>query len=190
MLNTLYQHVYVQNNLKMTTNHYHIPHIKIYYTIYSISTSYHTSSTTIYTMAPVKLDYKDSLTNQVYTLHYGRNAHENWELFDAAEPDDLWFHIDDLPSAHVYLEVSKEDPSDAAIEFAAKLVLTRTPKAGSVKGKKSITIINLGSPSSSRLIAKVVYCPRSNLAKGKSPGEILIHDPKRLSRVSIKLPPA
>ena len=129
-------------------------------------------------MAPVKLSYTDdlrcnSLTNQVYTLHYGKNAHENWELFDAAEPDDLWFHLDDLPSAHVYLEVSKEEPSDAAIEFAARLVLTRTPKAVNTTKAKKITVI---------------YCPRSNLAKGKSPGEILIHDSKLLSRISMKLP--
>ncbi len=125
-------------------------------------------------MSPVKLSFTDNAASTTYTLHYGRNAAENWELYDSAEADDLWFHLDDCPSAHVYLQVSKEDPSEAALQYAARLVLQRTPK------------VNQGNPKIKKV--NVIYCSRSNLKKGKSAGEILILQPKQLSSISVEVP--
>lgn len=35
------------------------------------------------------------------TFYIGRNARENFEIIDAAGPEDLWFHADDSSSCHV-----------------------------------------------------------------------------------------
>lgn len=125
-------------------------------------------------MASITLSYTDQDTKRTYTLQYGRNAAENWQLFDDAESDDLWFHIDDLPSAHVYLQASKDGPSQSAIDYAASLLLHRSPKA-------------VASTSTSKKAKKipVIYTPRSNLAKGRSVGEVLIKDLNLLFRISI-----
>lgn len=37
------------------------------------------------------------------TITIGGNAEENWKIIDAANQNDLWFHLEDHPSAHVIL---------------------------------------------------------------------------------------
>ena len=39
-----------------------------------------------------------------YTISIGKNKEENWQLIDASEPNDIWFHIDNQPSCHVVLK--------------------------------------------------------------------------------------
>jgi predicted ribosome quality control (RQC) complex YloA/Tae2 family protein len=39
-----------------------------------------------------------------YIIAIGRNKEENWQLIDASNPDDVWFHIDNQPSCHVVLK--------------------------------------------------------------------------------------
>ena len=36
-------------------------------------------------------------------IRIGKNKHHNWELIDAAEPHDIWFHVADAPSSHCIL---------------------------------------------------------------------------------------
>eukprot|EP00339_Tiarina_fusa_P019624 CAMPEP_0117083998 /NCGR_PEP_ID=MMETSP0472-20121206/59128_1 /TAXON_ID=693140 ORGANISM="Tiarina fusus, Strain LIS" /NCGR_SAMPLE_ID=MMETSP0472 /ASSEMBLY_ACC=CAM_ASM_000603 /LENGTH=187 /DNA_ID=CAMNT_0004812827 /DNA_START=61 /DNA_END=621 /DNA_ORIENTATION=+ len=40
-----------------------------------------------------------------YTLYMGRDKFENEELIKYGWPEDVWFHVDDLSSAHVYLRM-------------------------------------------------------------------------------------
>lgn len=42
-----------------------------------------------------------------YTMQIGQNAQDNFDLIDASESQDIWFHLDDLPSPHVVLKVLK-----------------------------------------------------------------------------------
>ena len=37
------------------------------------------------------------------TLFMGRDKHENEDLIRWGWPEDVWFHVDKLSSAHVYL---------------------------------------------------------------------------------------
>ena len=37
----------------------------------------------------------------------GKNAHDNDRLFDEAEDDDIWFHLSDYPSAHLWVKNHK-----------------------------------------------------------------------------------
>lgn len=56
-------------------------------------------------------------------------------------PEDVWFHVDKVSSAHVYLRLgpgqSLEDVPVAVIEDAAQLV-----KANSITGTGNVTIFN------------------------------------------------
>jgi len=44
--------------------------------------------------------YIDAIKSDV-TFTIGGNAQENFDIIDAANPNDIWFHLDSLPSEHV-----------------------------------------------------------------------------------------
>ncbi|KAM4787466.1 coiled-coil domain-containing protein 25, partial [Cyanocitta cristata] len=52
----------------------------------------------------------------VYTIYMGKDKYENEDLIKYGWPEDVWFHVDKLSSAHVYLRLHKSDPG-AAGEF-------------------------------------------------------------------------
>lgn len=39
----------------------------------------------------------------------GKDKYENEKLIKYFFPEDVWFHVDDLSSAHVYLRLQKEE---------------------------------------------------------------------------------
>jgi predicted ribosome quality control (RQC) complex YloA/Tae2 family protein len=41
--------------------------------------------------------------NNEYTIYVGQNKTENWQLIDASEKTDIWFHVEGAPSCHVIL---------------------------------------------------------------------------------------
>ena len=43
---------------------------------------------------------------------YGKNRFENVDLINTSDPDDLWFHIADVPSAHLVVKMSPEVYND------------------------------------------------------------------------------
>ena len=56
-----------------------------------------------------------------HIIYVGQNARENFELIDRSKPDDLWFHLKNLPSCHVILQVqSNADISIVTIEDLKK----------------------------------------------------------------------
>ena len=74
-------------------------------------------------------------TSEGYTIYMGTDKFENEDLIRYGIPEDMWFHVDDHSSAHVYLRLNKnqmlEDVSDATIMECAQLV-----KANSIEGCK------------------------------------------------------
>lgn len=40
----------------------------------------------------------------IYTIKIGQNKTENWRLLDNSNPQNIWFHVSDAPSAYVVLE--------------------------------------------------------------------------------------
>ena len=54
--------------------------------------------------------YEFAFEGVTYLIHVGRNKHENWEIIDRSRdrPCDLWFHVRDMPSCHVVLEMPCE----------------------------------------------------------------------------------
>jgi hypothetical protein len=64
---------------------------------------------------------------------------ENEKLLQYGWPEDVWFHVDDLSSAHVYLRLAKgmtiDTISKDALEECTQLV-----KANSIEGSKRASV--------------------------------------------------
>mmetsp|Transcript_2975 Transcript_2975/g.5239 ORF Transcript_2975/g.5239 Transcript_2975/m.5239 type:complete len:208 (-) Transcript_2975:554-1177(-) len=86
-----------------------------------------------------------------YVVYMGKDKYENEELIKHAFPCDVWFHVDKLSSAHVYLRLREnetlDDVSDDVIEDLAQLT-----KYNSIEGNKRNHIA-------------IVYTMASNLKK-------------------------
>ncbi|CAL1280683.1 unnamed protein product, partial [Larinioides sclopetarius] len=86
-------------------------------------------------------------------------------------PEDIWFHVDDLSSAHVYLRLQKNQTIDeippALLQDCAQLV-----KANSIQGCKKNNI-------------QVVYTEWSNLKKTGDMvvGQVSFHNSKKVIKL-------
>lgn len=93
----------------------------------------------------------------------GRDKYENEELIKYGWPEDIWFHVDNHSSAHVYVRMPKgkgmDDLTDEMIEECSQLT-----KANSIEGCKLNHV-------------RVVYTPWSNLKKtnGMEVGQVGFH---------------
>ncbi|KAH9799728.1 NFACT-R 1 domain-containing protein [Citrus sinensis] len=104
----------------------------------------------------------------------GLDKYENEELIKYGFPEDIWFHVDKMSSAHVYLRLHKgqtiDDISEGVLEDCAQLV-----KANSIQGNKVNNI-------------DVVYTPWANLKKTASMdvGQVGFHNPKMVRTVKVE----
>lgn len=103
-----------------------------------------------------------------YTINIGSNAKENWDLIDNSYPEDLWFHLDEYPSAHVI--VSQQTSNSDEIYYPNQIITIGAShcKSYSKYGK------NLYK-------AKIVYTQIKNLKKGKEVGEVIISKPNYIN---------
>ncbi|KAK6129699.1 hypothetical protein DH2020_036565 [Rehmannia glutinosa] len=80
-----------------------------------------------------------------YTIFMGLDKYENEELIKYGFPEDIWFHVDKMSSAHVYLRLHKgqsiDDISEGVLEDCVQLV-----KANSIQGNN--IFIELGDERS------------------------------------------
>jgi len=86
-----------------------------------------------------------------FLIYMGRDKHENEDLIAWGLPTDVWFHVEDLSSAHVYLRLPEgltldEIPTET-LEDCIQLV-----KVNSIQGCKKHSV-------------RIVYTPWSNLQK-------------------------
>jgi predicted ribosome quality control (RQC) complex YloA/Tae2 family protein len=51
----------------------------------------------------------DNLVNEELDIIMGKSAEENWKIIDDSNENDIWFHLDDFPSAHVILKTKDRD---------------------------------------------------------------------------------
>jgi len=103
----------------------------------------------------------------------GRDKVENEELIKYAWPQDVWFHVDKLSSAHVYLRMSEgmvwENIPQTLLADCVQLV-----KANSIEGNKKDDVT-------------VIYTPAANLKKSgdMAIGQVSFHDDKKVKRVHV-----
>ncbi|XP_004501186.1 uncharacterized protein [Cicer arietinum] len=109
-----------------------------------------------------------------YTIFMGLDKFENEELIKYGFIEDIWFHVDKMSSAHVYVRLHKgqtiDDMSEGLLEDCAQLV-----KANSIQGNKVNNV-------------DVVYTPWSNLKKTASMdvGQVGFHNPKMVRTVRVE----
>jgi len=113
-------------------------------------------------------------SSEGYVMYMGKDKYENEDLIKYGLPEDIWFHVDDHSSAHVYLRLHKdqklEDVSPEAIMECAQLV-----KANSIEGCKLSSCY-------------VVYTRWRNLLKTASmvAGQVSYHNPKNVRRMLVE----
>ncbi|XP_009273387.1 PREDICTED: coiled-coil domain-containing protein 25 isoform X2 [Aptenodytes forsteri] len=110
----------------------------------------------------------------VYTIYMGKDKYENEDLIKYGWPEDIWFHVDKLSSAHVYLRLHKgqtvdDIPKEVLID-CAHLV-----KANSIQGCKMNNV-------------NVVYTPWTNLKKtaDMDVGQIGFHRQKDVKMLTVE----
>nr|XP_023903488.1 coiled-coil domain-containing protein 25 [Quercus suber] len=109
-----------------------------------------------------------------FSIFMGLDKFENEELIKYGFPEDIWFHVDKMSSAHVYIRLHKgqtiDDISEGVLEDCVQLV-----KANSIQGNKVNNI-------------DVVYTPWSNLKKTASMdvGQVGFHNPKMVRTVRVE----
>nr|CAG4638802.1 EOG090X0G3O [Cyclestheria hislopi] len=120
------------------------------------------------------LYFTSSVVQPAITLFMGEDKHENEELIKWGWPEDVWFHVDKVSSAHVYLRLNPEQTIDdippAVLEDAAQLV-----KANSIQGNKMNNV-------------DVVYTLWSNLKKtpGMEVGQVGFHRDKEVRKYKVE----
>ncbi|MBK1973783.1 DUF814 domain-containing protein [Campylobacter sp. TTU-622] len=58
-----------------------------------------------------------------FKISVGKNEKGNEFLLKNSKKEDLWFHIKDFSSAHVFITSNKQKINEEVIEFAAKLCI-------------------------------------------------------------------
>jgi len=102
----------------------------------------------------------------------GKDKYENEDLIAHGQPEDVWFHVDDLSSAHVYLRLKPgqtlDDIPDEILLECSSLV-----KANSIVGCKKSSVY-------------VVYTRWKNLKKTGDmvDGQVGFHRPQNVRRMS------
>ncbi|XP_050526835.1 coiled-coil domain-containing protein 25 [Daktulosphaira vitifoliae] len=120
------------------------------------------------------LQYTSTVVDPPAILIRGADSHENDELIENMLPEDVWFHVEDMSSAHVYLRLKEnqtlEDIPEKLLQDACQLV-----KANSIKGCKMHEV-------------SVVYTMWSNLKKlpGMKPGEVSFHNSNVVKKMIVK----
>ncbi|KAH9960107.1 hypothetical protein BC827DRAFT_1209152 [Russula dissimulans] len=108
------------------------------------------------------------------TIYMGRDKVENEDLIKYAWPQDVWFHVDKLSSAHVYLRLPESIASWEAIPEPLLVDCAQLVKANSIEGNK-------------RNDLTIIYTPADNLKKtgDMAVGQVSFHNDKRVKRVHI-----
>ncbi|OJJ49518.1 hypothetical protein ASPZODRAFT_127989 [Penicilliopsis zonata CBS 506.65] len=107
-------------------------------------------------------------------IYVGKDKFENEDLIKYGLEQDVWFHVDNLSSAHVYLRLrdgeSWESIPEKLLEDCAQLT-----KANSIEGNKKDNIT-------------VIYTPWSNLMKDGSmaTGQVSFHNNKMVRKVFVR----
>ena len=94
-----------------------------------------------------------------YTISIGRNKEENWQLIDASEPSDIWFHVDNQPSCHVILK----NAENVKLKDIPRQVL-----------KRSAYLCKTNSAAKTQPKCDVIYVPISQITKTSVVGQVIV----------------
>jgi len=110
-----------------------------------------------------------------YTIYMGKDKYENESLIKYGLPEDVWFHVDDLSSAHVYLRMKPGMTLDDLTDSDLLTDCAALVKANSIQGCKKNNVY-------------VVYTRWKNLKKTNDmvDGQVGFHRPENVRRINIE----
>lgn len=118
--------------------------------------------------------FESNLVDPPILLYMGRDKHENEDLIRWGWPEDVWFHVDKMSSAHVYLRMPEGMTIDTIPEEVV-LDCAHLTKANSIQGCKENNV-------------NIVYTPWANLKKtgDMDVGQVGFHKQKEVRNVMIE----
>jgi predicted ribosome quality control (RQC) complex YloA/Tae2 family protein len=96
----------------------------------------------------------------------GKSAQDNFDCIDIGAPDDIWFHIKDVPSCHVIAKISEQSKLD-------KKITQTIVKHGALLCKQ-----NSKYKSSSNV--EIIYTKLSNVTKSEPVGSVIAENTKTI----------
>ncbi|KAJ1760576.1 hypothetical protein LPJ77_003860 [Coemansia sp. RSA 2523] len=117
--------------------------------------------------------YFSSTADPAAVIYMGKDKFENEDLIKHGWPEDVWFHVDKLSSAHVYLRLAKGQSWDSILP-ALVMDLAQLCKANSIEGNKKDDIT-------------IIYTPWSNLLKrgDMATGQVSFKNPRTVKRIHV-----
>ncbi|KAJ2648671.1 Coiled-coil domain-containing protein 25 [Coemansia sp. RSA 1250] len=118
------------------------------------------------------LYFTSTVVDPPAVIYMGKDKFENEDLIKHGWPEDVWFHVDKLSSAHVYLRLKDqtwETISEELLQDLAQLC-----KANSIEGNKKDNIT-------------IIYTPWTNLLKrgDMATGQVSFKNPQKVKRVHV-----
>jgi len=116
--------------------------------------------------------------NEEAVIYMGKDKFENEHLLKHSHPKNIWFHVDNYSSAHLYLQLSNEDQlltfDTLKIDDSILKQLAQLTKANSIKANKLNNIT-------------IIYTPVNNLYTDGSmdAGTVTFHNPKKVKRIVV-----
>ncbi|CEL56905.1 Coiled-coil domain-containing protein 25 OS=Danio rerio GN=ccdc25 PE=1 SV=1 [Rhizoctonia solani AG-1 IB] len=116
------------------------------------------------------LFFTSNAVNPPAIIYMGKDKEENEDLIRYGWPQDVWFHVDKLSSAHVYLRLPHTIESWEKIPQELLVDCAQLVKANSIEGNKKDNIT-------------IIYTPWDNLKKtgDMAVGQVSFHQNNRAS---------
>jgi len=105
--------------------------------------------------------------NHEITFYIGKNSADNFAVLDAADENDMWFHLQDVPSCHVVASLKDHD-------MANKKELHKIIVAGACLCKKNT------AKYASTSYVEVIYTKVKNVVKTEVIGSVLTTNTKSM----------
>lgn len=118
--------------------------------------------------------FKSNVVQPEASIFMGNDKYENEDLIRWGWPEDVWFHVSKLSSAHVYLRLKEgesiENIPSSLLDDCCQLV-----KANSIQGNKMNDV-------------EIVYTPWANLKKTASMdvGQVSFHNEKEVRKAKVE----
>ncbi|APA16077.1 hypothetical protein sscle_16g108470 [Sclerotinia sclerotiorum 1980 UF-70] len=117
--------------------------------------------------------YTSNTVSPAAYIYAGKDKFENEDLIKHGLEEDVWFHVDKLSSAHIYLRLN-EGESWETIPEELLMDCAQLTKANSIEGNKKDNIT-------------IIYTPWSNLKKDGSMavGQVSFKNQKTVKRIMV-----
>jgi predicted ribosome quality control (RQC) complex YloA/Tae2 family protein len=102
--------------------------------------------------------------NVDYVIVIGKDKQNNWDLLETSNPTDIWFHVADSSSSHVFLKTEEK--------------MKDIPRAVIVR---CACLCKSYSKSKATQKCSIIYTCVINVEKGKHVGEVLTKNVKTIS---------